>query len=235
MTIPGLPAEDLSYVTASSSEDFHGGEDVAKKILSQEEYDRIEKIFRDQLMQSARESFRAGYSPTDDFIPLPIAESIHVLDMTLQTDAAVGSYVEQVTFFGKADFMVYLYHAESLRENLLASARSHLLEDTESLIEISKNSPDVIEVLKIVDDPWSIKVTARVPVQILYDFSSESGQKTIQNTLSDLLDSDVERAEKTLLNHPYIKAIDIRLTPFWANKLPNSLERIYIKVLDISY
>lgn len=131
--------------------------------------------------------------------------------------------------------MIYLYHVSTLRKILLDTAQTHLLEHTESLVDISETPPDIIAVLSMnkPEEPWSIKATAQIPVQVLYDFSSSVGQKTLQNILSDLLNADTERAEKTLLNHPYIKAIDIRLTPFWAKKLPSDLEKIYIKVQDI--
>lgn len=68
--------------------------------------------------------------------------------------------------------MVYLYHVSTLRKILLDTAQSHLLEDTESLIEISQTPPDIISVLTKTDTPWTIKATAQIPVQILYDFSS---------------------------------------------------------------
>lgn len=126
--------------------------------------------------------------------------------------------------------MVYLYHQPTLRKILLQTAESHLLEDTESLVEISNSPPDIIATLSKTEEPFSIKATAQIPVQILYDFSSPIGQKTLQNILSDLLDADAERAKKTLLNHPYIKTIDIRLTPFWSKKLPLTLDKIYIKI-----
>lgn len=128
--------------------------------------------------------------------------------------------------------MIYLYHQSSLRKTLLQTAKSHLLENTESLIEISDSPPDIIATLSKQDTPFSIKATAQIPVHILYDFSSKTGQKTLQNMLSDLLDADVDRAKKTLLNHPYIKSVDIRLTPFWSNKLPATLDKIYIKVQE---
>lgn len=129
--------------------------------------------------------------------------------------------------------MVFLYHVSTLRKILLDTAQSHLLEDTESLVEISQTPPDIISVLLKTDDPWSIKATAQIPVQVLYDFSSSAGQKTLQNILAELLNADTERAEKTLLNHPYIKSVDIRLTPFWANKLPNTLDKMYTRVQEI--
>ncbi len=129
--------------------------------------------------------------------------------------------------------MVFLYHVATLRKILLDTAQSHLLEDTESLVEISQTPPDIISVLIKTDDPWSIKATAQIPVQVLYDFSSSAGQKTLQNILAELLNADTERAEKTLLNHPYIKSVDIRLTPFWANKLPNTLDKMYTRVQEI--
>lgn len=116
---------------------------------------------------------------------------------------------------------------------MLDTAQSHLLENTESLVEISQTPPDIISVLVKTDEPWSIKATAQIPVQVLYDFSSSAGQKTLQNILAELLNADTELAQKTLLNHPYIKSVDIRLTPFWANKLPNTLERMYTKVQEI--
>lgn len=131
--------------------------------------------------------------------------------------------------------MIYLYHVATLRKILLDIAQTHLLEHTESLVEISETPPDIIAVLSMnkIDEPWNIKATAQIPVQVLYDFSSSVGQKTIQNILSDLLNADTERAEKTLLNHPYIKSVDIRLTPFWTKKLPNTLDKIYIKIQEI--
>jgi hypothetical protein len=129
--------------------------------------------------------------------------------------------------------MVYLYHVSTLRKILIDTAQSHLLEGTESLVEISQTPPDIIAVLAKTGEPWSIKATAQIPVQVLYDFSSSAGQKTLQNILSELLNADTERAEKTLLNHPYVKSVDIRLTPFWANKLPNTLDRMYTKVREI--
>lgn len=126
--------------------------------------------------------------------------------------------------------MVYLYHQPTLRKILLETAKNHLLENTESLVEISDSPPDIIATLSKTDEPFSIKATAQIPVQILYDFASSTGQKTLQNILSDLLDADTERAQKTLLNHPYIKTVNIRLTPFWSNKLPSTLDKMYIKI-----
>lgn len=130
--------------------------------------------------------------------------------------------------------MVHLYQISTLRTLLLQSASTHLLENTESLLELRKSAPpDIISVLSSQDDPWSIKATAQIPVQILYDFSSSIGQISIQNILSDLLNADIDRAEKTLLNHPYIKSVDIRVTPFWANRLPGDMDKIYIKVNNL--
>ena len=127
--------------------------------------------------------------------------------------------------------MIYLYHVPTLRKILVKTAQEHLLEKVESLAEISDTiQPDIVAVLEKNIDPFSIKATAQVSFHILYDFNSSAGQKTLQNILSDLLEADADRAQKTLLNHPYIKAVDIRLTPFWATKLPNKLEKIYIKV-----
>jgi hypothetical protein len=121
----------------------------------------------------------------------------------------------------------------TLRKILLNTAQNHLLEGTESLVEISQTPPDIISVLTKTDEPWSVKATAQIPVQILYDFLSPAGQKTLQNILADLLNASTDRAEKTLLNHPYIKSVDIRLTPFWTNKLPNTLDAIHTRVQKV--
>lgn len=212
---------------------FNGGDDTYKNLLSPEEYARIEKIFREQLIQNAREYILTNFDNREEFLPIPIPEAMSVLDITISTDAQAGEYVNKVTFSGKGNFMVYLYHVATLRKILLDTAQSHLLEHTESLVEITQTPPDIISVLGMTEEPWSIKATAQIPVQVLYDFSSSAGQKTLQNILSDLLDADTERAEKTLLNHPYIKTIDIRLTPFWAKKLPSTLDKIYIKVQEM--
>lgn len=235
LLFPGLSAEDARDLVITAVADFRGWDDVFKNVLLQEEYARLEKVFREQLIQNARESIRSNFWTRDEFLPIPIPDAITVLDLQIESDAAIGDHVRQVTFSGKWDFTVHIYQVETLRNILLNAARTHLLENTESLVEIPQTPPDIIEVLTKLEDPWTLKATARIPIQVLYDFSSIAGQKKVQNTLLDLLDSDVERAEKTLLNHPYIKAIDIRLTPFWSNKLPSSLARIHIKVQDVKY
>jgi hypothetical protein len=201
--------------------------------MTEDEYLRIEKIFRDQFANRAREAALTHYGEVNEYIPLPLTETMNALDLILNTDTKVGDHAESVTFSGKGNFMIYLYHVPSLRKVLIETAESHLLDGTESLLEISDNPPDFISVISQSSDPWSIKATAQLPVKILYDFSSPSGQKSLQNILLDLLNSDIERAQKTLLNHPYIKKVDVRLTPFWTSTLPSSMNRISIKTEDV--
>lgn len=230
LTIPGLPSKDQENIVAVAHENFTGGDDTHSSLLTQEEYDRIEKVFKEQIISDAQSYESKHYDKKADFIPLPIPDALSILDISDSADVPVGSRASEVTFSGKANFMIYLYHQPTLRKILLETAKNHLLENTESLVEISDSPPDIIATLNKTDEPFSIKATAQIPVQILYDFSSSTGQKTLQNILSDLLDADAERAQKTLLNHPYIKAVDIRLTPFWSHKLPATLDRIYIKI-----
>lgn len=233
LRFPGLSEKDHELLTVTSSGAFVWGGDSYKKILTQEEYNRIEKVFREQLISNAREALLINFDKQEEFIPIPIPEAINTLDVTITTDAKVWEYLDKMTLNGKGNFQIYLYHVPTLRKILLDTAQGHLLENTESLVEISQTPPDIISVLVKTDEPWSIKATAQIPVQILYDFSSSAGQKTLQNILAELLNSDTELAQKTLLNHPYIKSVDIRLTPFWTNKLPSTLDRIYTKVQEI--
>lgn len=233
LRFPGLSEKDHEVLTVTSVGVFAGGDDTYKKLLTEDEYARIEKVFRDQLINDAREFILSGFNKQEEFIPLPIPEAMNTLDITVVPDVKTGEYADKITLVGKGNFMIYLYHVSTLRKILLDKAQSHLLEGTESLVEISQTPPDIIAVLTKTDEPWSIKATAQIPVQVLYDFSSSAGQKTLQNILSELLNADTERAEKTLLNHPYIKSVDIRLTPFWANKLPNTLDKMYTKVQEI--
>ncbi len=233
LRFPGLSEKDNETLIVTSLNAFTGWDDTYKNLLTEGEYARIEKVFRDQLTHDARESILSNFDTRAEFIPIPIPDAMSILDISLTSDVQVGDHVKKITFSGKGNFMIYLYHVPTLRKTLLSTAQTHLLEHTESLIEISATPPDIIAVLAKTDEPWSIKATAQIPVQVLYDFSSHIGQKTIQNILSDLLDADTERAEKTLLNHPYIKSVSVRLTPFWAKKLPNTLDKIYIKVQEI--
>jgi hypothetical protein len=233
LRFPGLSEKDHETLAVTSVGVFAGGDDTYKKLLTEDEYKRIEKVFREQLINDAREEILANFNKQEEFIPLPIPEAMSTLDVTVTPDVQIGEYADKITITGKWNFMVFLYHVATLRKILLDTAQSHLLEDTESLVEISQTPPDIISVLIKTDDPWSIKATAQIPVQVLYDFSSSAGQKTLQNILAELLNADTERAEKTLLNHPYIKSVDIRLTPFWANKLPNTLDKMYTRVQEI--
>ncbi len=230
LTFPWLSAKDSENIVVTALDDFIGGDDTHKALLTQEEYARIEKVFREEIANGARDYAKNKYNNEAEFIPLPIPDALSTLDMTVEADAQAWSQVDEIAFSGKAHFLIYLYDVSTLRKVLLQTAQNHLLENTESLVEISNSPPDIIAILTKTDDPFMVKATAQIPVQILYDFTSLTGQKTLQNILSDLLDADVDRAQKTLLNHSYVKSVDIRLTPFWSHKMPSVLDDIYIKV-----
>jgi hypothetical protein len=209
-----------------------------KNVLTQEEYTRIEKIFRDQLIQDARRITAWINSGTRRWIyAYSHPRGYHEIWISVaESDVAVGDVCSASHIFWKRGFHdLHLPCGDAQKYTPQccpqSSPRKHRIPRGNLSVLPQTSSKCWVELRS----PGAIKATARIPIQVLYDFSSSAGQKTIQNTLSDLLDSDTERAEKTLLNHPYIKSIDIRLTPFWANKLPNSLERIYIKVQEVKY
>ncbi len=231
LAFSALSTEDQADIIVLAHTDFSWGDNSSRPLLTQEEFDRIKKVFEEQMFYAARELAFKKYNKKDEFIPLPIPEAFSLLDSTLSTDVVVGEQKSEVTFSAKANYLLYLYRVGLLRKTLLETAQAHLLEGTESLIEISAEAPpEIIATLAKTDLPFTIRATAQIPVKVLYDFSSITGQRTLQNILSDLLHADVDRVEKTLLNHPYIKSVRIRLTPFWSHKLPNSLEKIFIKV-----
>lgn len=93
-----------------------------------------------------------------------------------------------MTLRGKGDFLVYLYDKNLLRKTLIKLAQSHLLRGVESYTDTFK-PPVIVSVLSTSkdDEPFSIKATAQIEIQVLYDFESTAGKKTIQNMLSDLL------------------------------------------------
>ena len=230
LIFPGLSAKDHENIVVVSNENFHGGDDSAAPLLTQAEFDRVKKVFTDQIQNDAENFLAKKYDKSAEFLPLPIPDAMTTVDVNITSDVGVGAHVAEIHLSAKADFMIYLYSQPALRKTLLDTAKSHLLENTESLVEISDSPPDIIATLSTTDNPFSIKATAQIPVQILYDFTSPTGQKTLQNILSDLLGADADRATKTLLNHPYVKSVDIRLTPFWSTKLPNTLDKIFISV-----
>ena len=234
LLIPGLPDENQSLLSVVALGDFVGGEDWYMPLLTQVEFDRLQKLFQDDFLNNAQNLINHSFESGSEYIPLPIPEALDLLDMTLTTDVSVWSAADKIVFTGKWNFLVYFYHVDSLRKILRSFAQEHILQGVESLIDTKDTLPDIISVLKKNDDPFSIKATAQIPVQILYDFGSSAGQKWLQNILSDLLWAETDRVIKTLLNHPYIKYIDIRLTPFWSQRIPHVLDKIYIKVADSS-
>lgn len=127
--------------------------------------------------------------------------------------------------------MSHLYNIDDLRKILIDAAKNQLLEDTETLLDMPQAIPDIVSVIETSDSPWRIKVTAEIPLKILYDFSSESGQRNLQNKLLKLLNTEKDIVRKTLLNDFYIHDVDIRVTPFWIQSLPSSIDNIYIKIL----
>lgn len=231
LTFPGLTPDVHEGVLVKSIEDFTGGEDTFYPLLTEEEKKRLEALFREYFLTEAQANIQKNFNQEADFIPVPLPEAIIPFDVTVEADQAIGSTSAEVTFTGKGDFLLYLYDKNHLRKILIKLAQSHLLRGVESFTDTFK-PPVIVSVLSQSKDPdpFSIKATAQIEIQVLYDFESTAGRKTLQNILSDLLGAEKDRVEKTLLNHPYIKDIHIRLTPFWSRKLPSTLESIDIQV-----
>jgi hypothetical protein len=232
LKFPGLEPQVHEGVTVISTEDFRGGEDGFFPLLTEEEKKRIEKQFHEYFLTAAQASIEKNFNTNADFIPLPLSEAITPFQIDIQSDQAVGSTAPEITFTGKGEFLMYLYDKNNLRKILVKLAQSHLLRGVESYTDTFQ-PPVIVSVLSRSKDPdpFSIKATAQIEIQVLYDFESTAGKKTVQNILSDLLSAEKDRVEKTLLNHPYIKDVHIRLTPFWSKKLPSSLDAIDIQVV----
>lgn len=89
LRFPGLSEKDHESITATSVGIFVGGDDTSKKLLTQEEYDRIEKIFKEQLTQDATEAILSNFDQRAEFIPIPIPEAMTTLDITLNKNVKV--------------------------------------------------------------------------------------------------------------------------------------------------
>lgn len=228
LSIPWLEGSDID-IQAIAIEDFAWGDDSFEPLLTTEEYIRLENLFREYLLSKAREDIIRQYSHKNDYIPLPIPEAVTDFSIKIRADQEVGSRESKITFYGSGDFLVHLYNADQVRKNIIDLASSHLLQWVESFVDTG-SSLSIVQVLNYEKEPLKFKATVQIPVKVLYDFESSIGQKTLQNILSDLLWSDKDRAEKSLLNHPYIQKIDIYVTPFWSKKIPFSLKNIDIKV-----
>lgn len=231
LTFPWLTSDIHEGIFVKSIEDFKGWEDTFYPLLTEDEKKRLEALFREHFLAEAQASIQKNFNQDADFIPVPLPEAIVPFEVTVQADQTVGSTSPEITFTGKGDFLLYLYDKNHLRKILIKLAQSHLLRWVESYTDTFK-PPVIVSVLSQSKDPdpFSIKATAQIEIQVLYDFESTAGRKTLQNILSDVLWAEKERVEKTLLNHPYIKDVHIRLTPFWSRKLPSTLDAIDIQV-----
>lgn len=231
LTIPGLPADIQEKIKVFAVWEFTGGSNVAKKIFTKAEKSRIEAMFRSEFYDFSWNSLKNTVKNKDEYIPLQIAEALETIQIDIDYDAEIWDKVEEVTLIGRGQFMSHLYNIDDLRKILIDAAKNQLLEDTETLLDMPQAIPDIVSVIETSDSPWRIKVTAEIPLKILYDFSSESGQRNLQNKLLKLLNTEKDIVRKTLLNDFYIHDVDIRVTPFWIQSLPSSIDNIYIKIL----
>lgn len=84
-----MSPKDHENITLVALENFSGGDDIAKPLLTQEEYDRIEKVFREQIVIDAQSYESKHYDKNADFIPLPIPDALTTLDISDTADVQV--------------------------------------------------------------------------------------------------------------------------------------------------
>jgi hypothetical protein len=104
-----------------------------------------------------------------------------------------------------------------------------LLEWTEKLNFLDKNSLRIPDVIEKSENPIRIKATTQIEIWINYDFENNLNSR-VKKIKQMIMWQEIKKASTYLLNIPEIKDVTIKNSPFFLKSVSGVEENIIIKI-----
>lgn len=237
LTLPWLPSSSQDVIYAIANEDFSGGKNEYKKIISADDIKLWKELFIEKLKQEAYNRILSRVKTenkmnSENFQVLTYANSITYSNIKVEISPKVQAWDEWENFSynGNIEIAAYIYNADTIIQKLKSLFKEKSIFWVEKIKNINHNSLRMSEVLYSKTRPvQEIKATFEMEWSIYRDINEEG------NSYTDFLKSkikglDIEQAENILINDRNIRQAKIENRPFFIRNVSTIESNIYIKV-----
>ncbi len=217
-SLPGLSGSVLYYtIWAESEEPMEGGFLRETKIVTEEDIKRAEKALKEELLERSAQSLKRkvpeGFTITK--------EGLAVEEFKSDCSAEIGQKVDNFICNGEIETKTMAFKSVDLEEIARREVEDKISRD--KLFNTRNLNLDYQVKSFIVD---SGKMIIDLGIQVLvYDKVTED------KLLNEIKGQKEDKAEFIILeNYPGVKEVKIKFSPFWINRLPDSLKRIKLVI-----
>jgi len=214
-SIPGLAGTPLyTYFYGKSLSPMVGG-GTGLKVL-QEDLDKAKEILTEKALNNCQVALENKI--TQDFILLEDASECEVTDAFSPVKA--GAEVENFIYTVKIKGRILSFKTQDIKKFaedfiLSKSPENNVVDDVSLKMDYSVDSLDLNSGKMVIS------------MQLEGKTYSNINQEIIKESLKD---KSSKESELLLENQPEIKEASVKLWPFWANKVPDSLDKIEIRL-----
>jgi hypothetical protein len=238
MFLPWLKdSREKIYAIAISN--FSGWNDNYKKIILKQDVENAKKILRWQLENEAMKELRADILESN--MRNNVEYEIFWLDWITQytnfeifweNNIKIWEEAESFELWWAIRITTYTYNKPLLLNKMRQTINNSLLVDIEEVLEVNSNSLRIISpVLSRQERPFSVKTTAIVEVLYVHNFLNQSNSYINRfKWIIRWLDKD--EAEKIILNSNKVSNVEIKIRPFFINKVSKINENIIFKIKE---
>lgn len=215
-----------SQILVTASVNFTWGKFFTEWVISDKDIQIFQEKAKQQIAKIKRDVLTKQVK-TDSIKPLFFDDMIDVEIIELKLNKKAGDISNVVDGIIKSKLVYrYIYWDELM--SAVYKYTSQRSNKSFSLVEIDRNSATLYD--RFVSSTWVYIIPTKVNTIWGYNFTTDvAGIKNQMKTKISWMDKQV--ALKTLLTFPNIGAAEMKISPFWIDKVPNVLSRIKIELI----
>lgn len=196
----------------------------AKQIMKEKLKKQVLEKIKEKLKQDNKEN-KTNYEI------LNIANIIEFSDLDVKLAWWIKAWdkLDKFKIIWNIKAKTYIYDKTKVINNLEKLVNSSLLEWTEKLNFLDKNSLRIPDVIEKSENPIRIKATTQIEIWINYDFENNLNSR-VKKIKQMIMWQEIKKASTYLLNIPEIKDVTIKNSPFFLKSVSGVEENIIIKI-----
>jgi len=213
-SVPGLSGSALYYtIWAESEEPMEGGFLRETKIVTEEDIKRAEKALEEELLEKSAQSLKKkvpeGFTITK--------EGLAVEEFKFSCSVEIGQKVDNFSCNGEIKTKTMAFKSADLEEIAVKEVEDKISQDK---LFNTRNLNLDYRVKSFIADSGKMIIDLGIKV-LVYDKIAED------KLLNEIKGQKEDKAEFIILEkYPGVKEVKIKFSPFWIDRLPDSLERI---------
>ena len=241
--LPGLSGYNQKIIWGESKDKMEGGITKYQQMVQKEDIDSAKKQIEDNLVLIAKEDLNRRLKEMNELnnTHLVLLNSDAFLKTELQElkipEGLEGSLQDKFEIFAQIQGVGIAYDSDQLFNLLKKNLKNRTHPDMQ--IRDSSLRPESITFETINNEAYNenlgqIKITVSMKgiQEYVIDASLQAGLRFTNKIKERVVGLSREEAEAYLGNLPEVEKVEIKLWPFWINKIPRISDNIEVKLLE---